>query len=59
MHIKPVKTKRDYREALKEIESLMAAKIDTPEGDRLDISRIIRDAHDTSYRAQAGRIRNR
>ena len=32
-----IKTKRDYRRALKEIESLTAAKRGTPEGGRLDI----------------------
>ncbi len=37
MDITPIKTKRDYRRALKEIEGLMAAKRGTPEGDRLDI----------------------
>ncbi len=37
MDVTPIKTKRDYRRALKEIESLMAAKRGTPEGDRLDI----------------------
>jgi len=37
MDIKPIKTKRDYRRALKEIERLMHAKRSTPQGDRLDI----------------------
>jgi HTH-type transcriptional regulator/antitoxin HigA len=37
MDIAPVKTKRDYRRALKEIEGLMSAKHGTPEGDRLDV----------------------
>lgn len=36
MDIAPLKTKRDYRPALKEIEGLMSAKRDTPDGDRLD-----------------------
>jgi len=36
MNIKPIKTQRDYRRALKEIEGLMAAKRGTPQGDRLD-----------------------
>jgi HTH-type transcriptional regulator / antitoxin HigA len=36
MDIAPIKSKRDYREALKEIEGLMDAKRNTPEGDRLD-----------------------
>ena len=37
MNITPIKTKRDYRRALEEIEGLMDAKWDTPEGDRLDV----------------------
>lgn len=37
MEIAPIKTKRDYLRTLKEIEGLMAAKRNTPEGDRLDV----------------------
>ena len=37
MDIKPIKTERDYQRALKEIDSLMDAKPNTPEGDRLDV----------------------
>jgi len=37
MNIKPIKTSRDHRRALKEIESLMSAKANSPEGDRLDV----------------------
>jgi HTH-type transcriptional regulator / antitoxin HigA len=37
MEITPIKTQRDYRRALKEIEGLMRAKCNTPEGDRLDV----------------------
>ena len=37
MDVKPIKTKRDYRRTLKEIEGAMGAKRGTPEGDRLDI----------------------
>ena len=37
MDIAPIKTQRDYRSALKEIEGLMTAKRNTPEGDRLDV----------------------
>jgi hypothetical protein len=33
----PLKTKRDHRRALKEIEGLMGAKRGTPDGDRLDL----------------------
>ena len=37
MEIKPIKTRRDYRRALNEIEGLMHAKRNTPAGDRLDV----------------------
>jgi HTH-type transcriptional regulator/antitoxin HigA len=37
MEITPVKTQRDYRSALKEIEGLMNAKRNSRDGDRLDV----------------------
>jgi len=37
MEIKPIKNARDYRLALKEIEGLMRARRNTPQGDRLDV----------------------
>ncbi len=37
MDIKPIKTDADYRATLKEIENLMMAKPDTPEGEKLDV----------------------
>ena len=37
MNVAPIKTTRDYRRALKEIEGLMQARRRTPEGDRLDV----------------------
>lgn len=37
MDIRPIKTQRDYRRALKEIEGLMTAKRGTQAGDRLDL----------------------
>lgn len=37
MEIAPIKNRRDYRRALKDIEGLMSAKRNTPEGDRLDV----------------------
>jgi HTH-type transcriptional regulator / antitoxin HigA len=37
MDIAPIKNQRDYRRALKDIEGLMTAKRNTPEGDRLDV----------------------
>ena len=44
MEIKPIKTKRDYRRALKQIEGLMHAKRNTPAGDRLDVLVILVEA---------------
>lgn len=37
MDIAPIRSQRDYRRALKEIDGLMTAKRNTPEGDRLDV----------------------
>ena len=37
MDIKPIKTDADYRAALKEIENLMMAGSDNPEGEKLDV----------------------
>jgi len=37
MEIRPIKTKADYRAALKEIEALMTAEADSPDGERLDV----------------------
>lgn len=46
MNISPVKTKTDYRAALREIESLMEARADTPQGDRLDILTTLVEAYE-------------
>ena len=37
MNIKPIKTESDYRETLSEIEGLMMAELDSPEGEKLDV----------------------
>jgi HTH-type transcriptional regulator / antitoxin HigA len=37
MDIRPIKTERDYRRVLREIEDLMSAKRNTPKGDRLEV----------------------
>jgi HTH-type transcriptional regulator/antitoxin HigA len=37
MDIAPIKSERQHRRALKEIEGRMAARRDTPEGERLDV----------------------
>jgi HTH-type transcriptional regulator/antitoxin HigA len=37
MDIAPIKSQRDYRRVLKEVEGLMTARRNTPAGDRLDV----------------------
>ena len=37
MDIKPIKTEQDYNDSIIRIEELWGAKIDTPEGDELDL----------------------
>ena len=37
MNIKPIKTEKDYRNALEEIDRIFDAKLNTPEGDRLEV----------------------
>ena len=49
MNIKPVKTDADYRRALKEIESLMTAAPDSPEGERLDVLVTLVEAYEHKH----------
>ena len=49
MEIKPVKTKADHRAALKEIETLMMAKANTPEGERLDVLVTLVEAYERKH----------
>ena len=49
MDIKPIKTDSDYRAALKEIESLMMAETDTPEGERLDVLVTLVEAYEKRH----------
>lgn len=49
MDIAPIKTKRDYRRMLKDIEGLMSAKRNTPEGDRLDVLVTLVEAWETKH----------
>lgn len=49
MEIKPIKTKADYRAALKEIEALMAAERDSPEGERLDVLVTLVEAYENKH----------
>jgi HTH-type transcriptional regulator/antitoxin HigA len=49
MDIKPIKTTEDYRATLREIESLMGAEADTPEGERLDILVTLVEAYERQH----------
>ena len=49
MEIQPIKTKRDYRRALKEVEGLMQAKRNTPAGDRLDVLIVLVEAWEAKH----------
>ena len=51
MDIKPIKTERDYRRAMKEIDSLMDAKAGTPDGDRLDVLVTLAEAWEAKHHA--------
>jgi HTH-type transcriptional regulator/antitoxin HigA len=49
MEIKPIKTKADYRAALKEIEALMPARAGSREGERLDIMVTLVEAYEKKH----------
>lgn len=49
MTIKPIKTERDYRMALKEIERLWDAKPNTPKGDRLEVLVTLVEAYEQKH----------
>ena len=47
--VKPIRTKRDYEAALKEVEHLWGAKAGTGDGDRLDALAILIDAYEAKH----------
>jgi HTH-type transcriptional regulator / antitoxin HigA len=49
VEIKPIRTRTDYRAALKEIETLMSARADTPEGERLDVLATLVEAYEKKH----------
>jgi len=51
MDIKPIKSDRDYRRALKEIDRLMDARPNTREGDRLDVLATLVEAWEEKHDA--------
>ena len=49
-NIKPLRTKKDYEAALKDVERLWGAKSGTPDGDRLDVlATLIESYEDVHY----------
>ena len=49
MTIKPIKTERDYQNALKEIEKLWDAKPNTAKGDRLEVLVTLVEAYEEKH----------
>lgn len=49
MEIKPIRTKTDYRSALKEIDSLMGARSGSREGERLDVLVTLAEAYEAKH----------
>ena len=51
MDIKPIKTRADYRAALKAIEKLMGAEANRPEGEKLDVLVTLVEAYESKHYA--------
>ena len=49
MDIKPIKTNADYEAALKEVDTLMSADPDTPEGEKLDVMVTLIEAYEAKH----------
>lgn len=49
MEIRPIKSEADYQAMLKEIESLMLAEANSPEGDRLDVLVTLVEAYERKH----------
>jgi HTH-type transcriptional regulator/antitoxin HigA len=49
MNIKPIRTDTDYRAALNEVETLMMAESNTPEGEKLDVLVTLIKAYERKY----------
>src|ERR1700720_4196207 len=47
--VKPIRSKRDYEAALKEVERLWGARSGTRDGDRLDVLATLIDAYETAH----------
>ncbi len=49
MNVKPIKTKKDYEQALERLEIIFDAKKGTPEGDELEILGILINQYEDEY----------
>lgn len=49
MEIRPIKTESDYQATLKEIEGLMSAEANSPEGDRLEVLTTLVEAYEREH----------
>jgi len=49
MEIKPIKTDADYRAGLQEIETLMVAEPDSPQGEKLDVLVTLIEAYEAKH----------
>jgi len=47
--VKPIRTKKDYEAALRELETLWGSKSGTLEGDRLDVIATLIDAYEAAH----------
>ncbi len=54
MEITPIKTEANYEAALEELETLMNAEPDTPEGDRLDVLTTLVEAWEEEHHGIEG-----
>ena len=49
MHIAPIRTEKEYHEALRSIEALMLAEAETSEGDRLEVLAILAEDYERRH----------
>lgn len=49
MEIRPIRTEHDYRAALADIETLMSAEADTPDGEKLDVLVTLVEAYQSKH----------
>jgi HTH-type transcriptional regulator/antitoxin HigA len=49
MNIKPIKTEKDYFTALKRLEVIFDAKLNTPDGDELEVLGILIEQYETEH----------